>query len=91
MTRKRAKSADQTSLETPSMTETPPNTAQPALGLTVNPAVCYYLRRSRVHLGNVGFSTPSRPHAPGLGFPSLEGSPAGTKLISQENSDGKSE
>jgi len=56
MTRKRAKSTDQTSLETPSMTETPPNTAQPALGLTVNPAVCYYLRRSRVHLGNVGRS-----------------------------------
>jgi hypothetical protein len=30
------------------------STAQDRLGLTGNPAVCYRLRRSRVHLGNVG-------------------------------------
>ena len=54
MTRKKAKSTDQTSFGTPRMTENAGSTAQPPCGFQGTPAVCYTLRRSRVHLGNVG-------------------------------------
>ena len=54
MTRKRAKSADQTSFGTPGTTETSGALRSPPVASGGNPAVCYRPRRSRVHLGNVG-------------------------------------
>jgi hypothetical protein len=51
MTRKRANSVDQTSFGT---TETPRALRSPPVELPGNPAACYRLRRSGVHLGIVG-------------------------------------